>query len=589
MPGRLRKAVSLTGALLAVIMLCTTCTTTEAKRVDSTGESIWSADTVPTILDDPDSRSIELGTEFTPASDGFITTARIYQGPADPGPLKATLWMSSDGRPLATVSIPPGPTGWREVRFGDPVRVSADERYIISYRAPRGRYANSADTFALGRTVKSGWLTALGSVFTYGDGFPDQPSKANYYVDVVFEPAGPKVRPVDGGDGYYNRFMNSLPGSPDFFPLAVWYTRTTSPEEVAADRALGLNTYLVLSEDSNLQAIRDGGMYAITERLNPLAAGLFTVDEADMWAGAGDAEWNGEKSFDSPATNCIPEGADCGYTVMMKATSDLPKGIMRYTNYGKGVMFWNDRDQAERFVNDYQDVVSVDNYWFADDAICQAVEGGVRKTAGEAAITDAECHLAANYGMTTRYLRSLVQPKGAIPVWNFVELGYVSPEGSAHPITGTQLRAAVWSSIIAGARGIAYFAHNFDGPCPSYNVLRDHCGDAIRGDLAAINQQISRLAPVLNAPFVDGYARSDGPVDLAVKWYDGSYYLLVGSTQNEPADVTIQLACGSADTAEVIDEGRTVQIAHGAFRDNFADGNAVHLYRIGATDGCRPT
>ena len=586
--SRLWKALSLIGSLLGVIMLCTTCTTTPPKRFDSTEERIWSADVVPAILDDPDSRSIELGTEFTTASDGFITAARFYQGPADPGPMSATLWTSS-GRNLDMVSIPPGPDGWREVRFEHPVRVNANERYVISYRASRGRYANSTDTFALGRTVKSGWLTALGSVFTYGDGFPDQPGRANYYVDVVFEPAGPTLRPVDGGDGYYDRFTNSLPGSPDFFPLAVWYARTTSAEEVAADRSLGLNTYLVLTDDSNLQAIRDGGMYAITEHPNALAAGRFTADEADMWAGPGEAAWNGGTSFDHPEKNCIPEGAGCGYTVMMKKTSDVPSGVMLYTNYGKGVTFWNDRDQATRFISDYQDVLSVDNYWFTDDNICRAAEGGVRKKNGEAALTDAECHLAANYGMTTKYVRSLVQPKAAIPVWNFVELGHPSSEDSGLTITGPQMRAAVWSSIIAGARGIAYFAYNFGGPCRSYNLLRDQCGDAIRGELAAVNRQISRLAPVLNAPFVDGYAESDGPVDIAVKWHDGGYYLLVGSTQNEPADVTIRLACGDAATAEVIDEERTVPIVNDAFRDNFADGNAVHLYRISGTEGCRPT
>jgi hypothetical protein len=228
----------------------------------------------------------------------------------------------------------------------------------------------------------------------------------------------------------------------------------------------------------------------------------------------------------------------------------------------------------------------VDNYWFTDVAICREAEGGVLKKHGEAELTDAECHLAANYGMTTRYIRSLVQPKAAMPVWNFVELGQISSET---PITGPQIRAAVWSSIIAGARGIAYFAHNFTGPCLSYNLLRDQCGDAIRSDLAAVNQQINRLAPVLNAPFVDGYAKSTGPVDLAVKWHDGSYYLLVGSTQNEPADVVITLACGDAATAEVIDEDRTLPIFHHALRDTFADGNAVHLYRIRATDSCRPT
>jgi hypothetical protein len=150
------------------------------------------------------------------------------------------------------------------------------------------------------------------------------------------------------------------------------------------------------------------------------------------------------------------------------------------------------------------------------------------------------------------------------------------------------MRAAVWSSIINGARGIVYFAANFGGPCPSYNLLRDHCGDAIRPGLTAVNQQIGRLAPVLNAPFLDGYARSDGPVDIAVKRYEGSNYVLVGATQDEPSDPTITLACSDAESAEVIDENRSVPITNRSFRDAFADGNAVHLYKIDGTDDCGP-
>ena len=91
---------------------------------------------------------------------------------------------------------------------------------------------------------------------------------------------------------------------------------------------------------------------------------------------------------------------------------------------------------------------------------------------------------------------------------------------------------------------------------------------------------------MLNSPFVDGYARSDGPVDLATKKHQDSLYVIAGATQNEPSEATVNLTCGSAASAEVIGEGRTVPIVDRSFRDNFADGNAVHIYRINGTDGC---
>jgi hypothetical protein len=536
---------------------------------------------VPTVLDDPDDRSVEVGTAFTTASDGVISAVRFYQGPDSAGADNASLW-TSDGTNIATTTIPKGPSGWREIRFDTPVPVTADRTYVVSYRASRGHYSTDTDTFSAGRTVKSGWLNALGGVFTYGNGFPDQTSKGqNYYVDVVFRATGPTLRAVDGGDHYYDAFTDSFPTSPDFFPLGVWFTDTSRPEDIASDRALGLNTYVMLTADSNLQLIKNSGMFALPDTPSDYSAGQFLMDEADMWAGPGDAPWTGKTP---PEPICIPEDAKCGYTVMMELHEKVPSDVLTHANYGKGVTFWQSHADAARFVNDFQQLVSVDNYWFTDDDICQASQGGALKKSGEAALSASECHLAANYGITTQYVRSLVQPRAAMPVWNFVELGHPYTDGGT--ITGPQMRAAVWSSIINGARGITYFVHNFGGPCPSYNLLRDHCGDAIRADLTAVNQQITRLAPVLNAPFLDGYARSDGPVDLAVKRYQGSNYVLVGATTNEPSEATITLSCGNADSAEVIDENRTLPIINRAFHDTYADGNAVHLYKINDTDNC---
>jgi hypothetical protein len=585
-----RNPRSALSVLLAVILVSTSCahpTKTESPSA-APEERLWPSNPVPSSVDDPDDGSIEVGTAFTTASDGVITAVHFYQGPNTTAD-SATLW-TSNGMRIATATIPTGPSGWREIRFDKPVTVTADVTYVVSYHASHGNYPSDADTFALGKTVKSGWLVALGGVFTYGDGFPDQPSKGrNYYVDVVFQSSGPTLSAVDGGDHYYDAFKNSFPTSPDFFPLGVWYTSTSLPQEIDADRALGLNTYVMLSAESNVRLIRERGMFALPNEPSADSAGQFLTDEADMWAGPGDTAWSGKMPSDPEAkmgSTCIPEGANCGYTVMMKLRNEVPRAVLAYANYGKGVTFWQTRDEAARFVNEFQNLVSVDNYWFSDDNICRADEGGALKTNREAALSPSECHLAANYGITTRYVRSLVQPRAAMPVWNFVELGHPSTDGQSATITGPQMRAAVWSSIINGARGIVYFVHNFGGPCPSLNLLRDHCGDTIRADLSAVNQQIGRLAPVLNAPFLDGYARSDDPVDLAVKQYDGNNYVLVGATTNEPSDATIALSCGNADSAEVIDENRTVPITNRTFHDYFADGNAIHLYKINRTDSC---
>ena len=61
-----------------------------------------------------------------------------------------------------------------------------------------------------------------------------------------------------------------------------------------------------------------------------------------------------------------------------------------------------------------------------------------------------------------------------MPIWAYVELGH--PLGTnGGQITPDQAAAAVWSSLIHGARGIVYFNHSFGGSCQTQHILRDTC------------------------------------------------------------------------------------------------------------------
>jgi hypothetical protein len=254
---------------------------------------------------------------------------------------------------------------------------------------------------------------------------------------------------------------------------------------------------------------------------------------------------------------------------------------MVYANYGKGVTFWETNEQAAVFINEFQDVVSADTYWFTDPFICGPSEGGAVFAAGGQLAAE-KCRLAANYGWTVERLRSLVTPAMSKPVWAFVEVGHPFTEADAPNITGPEIRAAVWSSLIHGARGIVYFNHNFGGDCQTQHVLRGPCGDAVRPWVTDVNAQITRLAPVLNAPFLDNALSHGEGIDAAVKVHDGSLYVLAGSAQAGQQDAVFRLTClaGAGAAVTVLDENRTVTMADGAFSDHFADGNAVHLYRI---------
>ena len=119
--------------------------------------------------------------------------------------------------------------------------------------------------------------------------------------------------------------------------------------------------------------------------------------------------------------------------------------------------------------------------------------------------------------------RDLVSPAGSKPVWAIVELGHPSPKSDWPTITPPQVRAAVWQSLIAGARGIVYFNHSFGGPDQTQHILRDGTNPGspyapIRSVVTAINSEIAALAPVLNSPTVtSGWSHGAGTTAM-VKW-----------------------------------------------------------------------
>lgn len=195
--------------ILVATILASSCTGVPSEvpePTDSPTESLWTDESVPTVIADPNSRSIEVATEFTTSSSGIVTAARFFQGAQNTGAVSATLW-SADGTALGTTPIDAGGAdGWREVPFDNPIPIQADRNYVISYRASGGHYSADPDAFGQGATVTTGWLTARRGLFTYDGGIPDQSDGGTaYFVDVVFEPSGPTLRTIDGGEDYYAR------------------------------------------------------------------------------------------------------------------------------------------------------------------------------------------------------------------------------------------------------------------------------------------------------------------------------------------------------------------------------------------------
>ncbi|WP_201931756.1 DUF4082 domain-containing protein [Nocardioides donggukensis] len=143
-----------------------------------------------------DGSSVELGTAFTPAKNGTITSLRFFKGIGNNGTHVGSLWSSSGVR-LATVNFTnETASGWQTAVLPSPVPVTAGTTYVVSYLAPQGHYAYTPAFFADGWS--KGDLSAPATNngrYLYGSGgFPTFSHNAtNYFVDVVFAPDPPTV------------------------------------------------------------------------------------------------------------------------------------------------------------------------------------------------------------------------------------------------------------------------------------------------------------------------------------------------------------------------------------------------------------
>jgi hypothetical protein len=390
------------------------------------------------------------------------------------------------------------------------------------------------------------------------------------------------LRQVDGGPNYYARFQNSLPSNASYFPIAAWLRPAETQSQIDQYKDFGLNVLVGVEcpECANEALLRSNGMEAIIQsnertRFNDIGsaetAGWFLYDEIDMC--------------------CGPPGFDGGngYDMLDDVLTGLPKdGRLRYNNYGKGVLEWQSDGDAARFINgrngpnSYQHVVATDYYWFTDPIARRNSRWG----------------FGSSYGDDVRKVRRLDVIDGArMPVWHVVELGWPFTESAGRGgrrILPEEIRSAVWHAIIAGARGINYFDHNFGPGTPQSPILGEGYADN-RAMAKSVNAQIKDLAPVLNSPFVtSGHSATDtmnGDVRYMVKWSGTKFYVFAGADRGG-GDATFSMPCVGDATAvrlapsSLPGEANSIPVSGGSFTDSFANKNSVHIYRIDGGSTC---
>ena len=92
---------------------------------------------------------------------------------------------------------------------------------------------------------------------------------------------------------------------------------------------------------------------------------------------------------------------------------------------------------------------------------------------------------------------------------------------------------------------------------------------------------------MLNSPTLTvGFTDEPGGQGAMAKWDGQNFYVFAGSPSNAASTRTFSIPCVGNATATVLGESRTVPVSDGSFTDSFADGIAVHIYRIDGGSRC---
>ncbi|MES2094823.1 MAG: DUF4082 domain-containing protein [Actinomycetota bacterium] len=601
--------VAVVAALLGV--------TNAGDNASATQVGAFFTNVTPVTVTASDRRSVSLGVTFSSSVDGTVSGVRFYKGAKNTGTHTGALWSASGVKLASTVFSGESRSGWQTARFSKPVAITKGRTYVASYVAPRGRY--SADKQGFRSSITQGALTipAGGGVYRYGsDRFPRYNYlNTNYYVDVVFTPGisaqvtPPGVTPTptpvpsitpsptptattppsppsgaslslpripwEGGSAYWKKFPAADAAGwtdPNFFPVVVWFNGISSNAEAAYDKSVGINTYIGMDLNTDYNLFKDNGVYWIGEKLaNTPASG------ASNWVG-----------------NFMDDEVDGRFTpaegrAQLQAIKDANAGSGRfnYANFTQIVISDNGNPaDAEAYVNNYTDVVSVDMYWYT---IPFCDWNPYQGNSYIISVDKANCRTASSYGKTIQMLqqRDAVDNK-LQPIWQFVENLNGGPGADAPSVyvTAGQLKGAVMNSVINEARGIVYFNQSLSGSCQGGSIVRqsqvtaNFCGAAQVAAASEVDATVRQLAPVINSQSYR-YSFGAGLNTMLKTWNGSAYVFAMVDGSSKPGSRTFTLPAGVNGTAvEVVGENRTLAVSGRTFTDSFANEYSYHIYRV---------
>jgi len=384
----------------------------------------------------------------------------------------------------------------------------------------------------------------------------------------------------EGGPAYWSQFSKTAAvgwNDPSFFPMMSFSNSFSSDEEIAWDKAHGINVYHGLNPYSPYDMLPAHDMYYV---------GLPYADVySNVTMPSSFANWIGHNTPDEidGTSGSGPNGL-AAVTAESNDYRALNDGRPIFANYTQMVVSNSFQPYGEQFINHTGvDAVSIDMYWYT---IPNASFGNAYVTSVNGPVAP---RTATAYGAMVRGMRQL-NDLGSTkkPMWMFVECLSGSPgEQFVRYIAPGELKGAVMSSIINEARGIMWFNNVASEGYAVGNVLRQAQvqGSGFVGHtqivaMQEVNSQVHALAPVINT---QSYVWNFGAnLETMLKTQGGFAYVFAMCANNSaPGSRTFTLPAGISGTqVQVVDEGRTIPVSGGAFSDTFAAEYSYHIYKI---------
>jgi hypothetical protein len=333
-------------------------------------------------------------------------------------------------------------------------------------------------------------------------------------------------------------------------------------------KAVGINTFMAAEHNDPISLVTSQGISVLAQQdewsqselgSDTRVVSWFVSDECDMG-------YSGCNSSDEYGGLAIQQD----YVDKSRSYRD---GRFLLANFGNGALrsFWslNTMDDHIKLM----DASSVDKYAYTSPDVRFEIERSPDWPVG------VKSKRAAAYGWLQDQMERFQDPSNPKPNWVFVETAkpYLG-EAGAETITPNQISGAVWSAIIHGARGIAYFQHNNNDVCGTYSLV--DCSQTLKDAVRAINTEIANLAPVLNTQSYLWDFRAGADTMLKVK--DGYAYIFAGvGLKDTPGSKTFTLPTGvSGSTVEVVGESRSISVSNRQFTDMLAAEYTHHVYKV---------